>query len=76
MKTTNYFRINVIIRRPYLKDEWIEYTVNNPIRIEIQENSRIRHWAFIAEANKYLRVVTESDGQTIHNAFFDRGFRP
>lgn len=76
MKTTNYFRTNVIIRRPYLKDEWIEYTVNNPIRIEIQENSRIRHWAFIAEASKYLRVVTESDGQTVHNAFFDRSFRP
>jgi hypothetical protein len=23
----------------------------------------------------YLRVVTLADGETIHNAFFDRGFR-
>jgi len=73
---TNYFKTNVMIRRPYLKNEWIEYTVKNPVSVEIQENGRIRHWAFITEANKHLRVVTESDGQTVHNAFFDRSFKP
>ena len=25
---------------------------------------------------KYLRVVTESDGETVHHAFFDRRFQP
>lgn len=63
-------------RRPYLKPEWIEFVVANPIRKEIQENGRIRFWAFIDEIEKYLRVVTEPDGETIHNAFPDRGFRP
>ena len=76
MEITNDFKMSVMSRRPYLKNEWIEFTINNPIRIEIQENGRIRHWAFIIEANKYLRVVTEPDGQTVHNAFFDRRFKP
>lgn len=63
-------------RRPYLKSEWIEHVLNNPVRVEVQPNGRIRRWAFVAEAGRYLRVVTESDGQTVHNAFFDRGFKP
>jgi predicted amidohydrolase len=28
------------------------------------------------EAGKYLRVVTEPDRETVHNAFFDRSFKP
>lgn len=46
------------------------------MRIEVQDNGRIRHWVFIAVANKYLRVVTEPDGETVHIAFFDRRVRP
>jgi hypothetical protein len=76
MKATNYFTTSVMARRPYLKTEWIEYVLSNPIRTEVQANGRIRHWAFISEAGKYLRVVTEPDGQTVHNAFFDRRFAP
>lgn len=76
MKTTHYFTNSVIIRRPYLKMEWVEYVLTNPIRTEVQPNGRIRRWAFISEASKYLRVITESDGQTVHNAFFDRRFKP
>jgi hypothetical protein len=76
MKTTTYFTTSVMTRRPYLKVEWIEYVLGNPIRIEVQANGRIRHWAFIPKLGKYLRVVTESDGETVHNAFPDRGFRP
>ena len=65
-----------MVRRPYLKEEWIEAVLTNPIRVEVQSNGRIRRWAFIAELDKYLRVVTEPDGETVHNAFLDRGFRP
>ena len=54
----------------------IEAVLRNPIRKEIQENGRTRYWAFIEEADKYLRVVAEPDGETVHNAFFDRRFRP
>jgi len=63
-------------RRPYLKEYWIEQIIRHPIRSEIQSNGRIRCWGFIQEVGKYLRVVTESDGETVHNAFFDRRFKP
>ncbi|MBT9149168.1 MAG: DUF2283 domain-containing protein [Dehalococcoidia bacterium] len=69
MKTTNYFTTSVTVRRPYLKMKWIEYVLNSPICTEVQANGRIRHWALIVETGKYLRVVTEPDGKTIHNAF-------
>jgi len=55
--------------------EWLEHVLNNPERIQIQDNGRIRHWAFIPELGKYLRVITEPDGETVHNAFLDRRFR-
>ena len=76
MKTTNYFVVNVLLRRPYLKQEWIENVISNPIRTEIQPNGRIRRWAMIQEIQKYLRVITEPDGVTVHNVFFDRRFKP
>jgi hypothetical protein len=76
VKSTEYFQTSVMSRRPYLKVEWIEFVLTHPIRKEIQENGRIRFWAFIDEIGKYLRVVTEPDGETVHNAFPDRGFRP
>ncbi len=65
-----------MIRRPYLKEEWLELVLKNPIRTEVQANGRIRHWAFIVELGKSLRVVTEPDGETVHNAFPDRRFKP
>jgi hypothetical protein len=76
MKTTHYFSASVMARRPYLKMEWIEYVITNPLRTEVQANGRIRQWALILEETKYLRVVTEPDRATVHNAFFDRRFKP
>jgi hypothetical protein len=56
--------------------EWIKNVFDNPIKEEIQSDGRIRRWAKIPEAdNKYLRVVILEDGETIHNAFFDRSFK-
>ena len=76
MKTTAYFRDSVMARRPYLQMAWIEHTIQNPLRTEVQENGRIRYWAYIEELGKYLRVIVEPDGETVHNAFPDRGFKP
>ena len=64
-----------MIRRSDIKIEWIEQVMQNPIQTQIQSNGRIRFWAYIKEVSKYLRVVTESDGVTVHNAFFDRRFK-
>nr|WP_303701592.1 hypothetical protein [Flexistipes sinusarabici] len=38
-------------------------------------NGRIRKWAKIPEVNKYLRVIILEDGETVHNAFFDRDYK-
>lgn len=74
MRTTRYFREQVLRKRPYLREEWCERVLANPLDVEVQPDGRVRHWAYITEERKYLRVVTLSDGQTIHNAFFDRDF--
>jgi hypothetical protein len=76
MKTTDYFVNSVMARRPYLKQEWIEFTLSQAVHREVQPNGRVRCWAFIPELGKFLRVVTEPDGETVHNAFPDRGFKP
>ena len=37
----------------------------------------MRRWAAIPEAEgRNLRVVLLPDGETVHNAFFDRSFKP
>ena len=61
--------------RAKIKMEWIQETIENPIRMETQADKRIRKWKKIEEEDKYLRVVLLPDGQTVHNAFFDRNFK-
>ena len=75
MKTTRYFEEQVLRKRSYLKREWCERALREPLRLEVQPDGRIRHWIFIEELEKYLRVVTLADGETIHNAFPDRRLR-
>ena len=58
-----------------METEWIEQVLKTPIKREIQPEGRIRYWAYIDELQKYLRVVTLADGETVHNAFPDRDFK-
>ena len=78
LKTTRYFQ--AIRSRPdriIIRDEWIRQVMDTPEHEEVQADGRIRRWARIPDADdRYLRVVLVEDGETIHNAFFDRGFRP
>lgn len=62
--------------RAIIKLEWIDQVIRNPIKEVIQEDGRIRRWGLIQEEGKYLRVILLSDDETVHNAFFDRGFEP
>jgi hypothetical protein len=62
--------------RASIQDEWILLALERPIREVVQSDGRIRRWAYIASEHKYLRVVLLDDGETIHNAFFDRRFVP
>ena len=50
--------------------------MQNPLREEAQDDGRIRRWARISEMdNRALRVILLEDGETVHNAFFDRSFK-
>jgi hypothetical protein len=75
--TTEYFRsIKDRQDRALIEDDWVQYVIDHPIREAVQLDGRIRRWARIEEANgRYLRVVLLEDGETVHNAFFDRRFK-
>jgi len=77
-KTTKYFE--AVMRRPdraRIETAWIERVVANPERTETQKDGRIRKWAAVPEmGGRYLRVILLEDAETLHNAFFDRGFKP
>lgn len=74
MKTTSYFEQQVLRKRPYIRREWCERALRAPLRKEFQPDGRVRHWIYIEELDRVLRVVTLADGTTVHNAFPDRGF--
>ena len=76
MKCTQYFLY--IKHRPdrtIIKEKWITEIINNPVETEIQNDGRIKKWGFVKGTGKYLRVILLEDGETVHNAFFDRGFK-
>lgn len=76
MKLTRYFQALRQRRdRAIIRDEWIQYVIDHPVKEIIQQDGRIRRWAPIKEMEgKHLRVILLPDRQTVHNAFFDRSF--
>jgi hypothetical protein len=76
MKTTQYFNYTrKRSDRAHIKEDWIQFVIDRSEKTEIQSDGRIRKWAKISEAGKYLRVLLLEDGETVHNAFFDRSYR-
>jgi hypothetical protein len=75
VKTTAYFENEVLRKRAYLRREWCERVASSPARREVQPDGRVRFWEYIEELDRYLRVVTPEDGERVHNAFPDRGFK-
>ena len=73
MKTTRYFEEQVLRKRPYIKLKWCLQAIREPIHRSVQPDGRIRHFTFVPELGKYLRVVTLEDGEAVLNAFFDQG---
>ena len=78
MKFTQYFE--AMRQRPdraIIRDDWVRQVIEHPVKQVIQQDGRIRRWASIREMDgRYLRVILLSDGETVHNAFFDRSFSP
>ncbi|MBN1461796.1 MAG: hypothetical protein JXA57_19875 [Armatimonadetes bacterium] len=76
MKCTRYFfSVRERPDRAAIRVEWIATAVSNPLCAQTQNDGRIRHWIWVEEVHRYLRVILLEDGETVHNAFFDRGFR-
>jgi len=78
VKTTRYFEEQVVRKRPYVVRAWCVEALMAPLRHESQADGDIRHWIEVEDTRdgnlRILRVVTLEDGETIHNAFFDRNF--
>ncbi|MEW6186577.1 MAG: hypothetical protein AB1585_12655 [Thermodesulfobacteriota bacterium] len=76
MKTTQYFEhVRNRPDRARIKIEWIHRVIAFPVKTEVQADGRIKKWAWIVEEGKFLRVILLEDGETVHNAFFDRSFK-
>jgi hypothetical protein len=79
LKTTRYFDEQVLRKRPYIQRIWCADVLAAPVRRERQSDDRIRFWGPVVVPGetrpRFLRVVTLQDGETVHNAFFDRNFR-
>jgi hypothetical protein len=77
VKITKYFE--AIRSRPdrvIIRDEWILRVIASPEREYIQADGRVRRWAGIKEMEgRCLRVILLPDRETVHNAFFDRGYK-
>ena len=75
MKTTAYFRDVVRQKHPGIEVAWILRVVAEPVEERRQADGRYALWGLVPEAqNRALRVITLEDRETVHNAFFDRGF--
>ena len=77
MKTTRYFLDFARLRHPEAqRNDWVESVLSHPLVTDTarQPMGRIAWWGYIDEVGRYMRVVTEPDGETVHNAFFDRNY--
>jgi hypothetical protein len=77
LKYTQYFLTTRLrLDRFFIQDAWIERVVANPLQEVRQSDGRVKCWGFVPEAEgRILRVVLLEDRVTVHNAFFDRGFK-
>ena len=78
MQTTRYFEEQVLRKRPYIDRTMCLSVLAAPLRRTSQNDGRVRYWGQVLDKRdgqkRILRVVTLEDGQTVHNAFFDRDF--
>ena len=75
MRTTRYFdHSRRRLDRREIRDEWILAAIRDPVEETFQADGRIRKWVWVKEKRAFLRVILLEDGETVHNAFFDRAY--
>ena len=79
VKRIRNFVEQVLRKRPYIDPTACAAVIAAPLWQTVQDDGRIRHWGRVIDTRdgkqRILRVVTLNDGETIHNAFYDRDFR-
>jgi hypothetical protein len=70
------FRASVRSDRRDIEPGYVQRVIDQPTRRDIQADGRFRLWGYVVERQRWLRVIVEPDGETVHNAFWDRKFRP
>jgi len=75
---TVYFEFTMSARpdRRDIDPDHVQEILRQPYRREMQADGRSRLWGYVADRRRWLRVIVEPDGETVHNAFWDRKFRP
>jgi hypothetical protein len=75
---TFYFEYRVSLRadRRDIETGFVIRILDQPARRDIQSDGRFRLWGYVPARRRWLRVIVEPDGETVHNAFWDRNFRP
>ena len=75
--TTDYFNTKAAQKHPESQTyiHYVEQALTESVSIEEQTDGPTRRWIYVPEEDKYLRVIVEPDGETVHNALFDRNFK-
>jgi len=73
VKVTRYFELRMV-DRPEIRPEWCMEVLARPVEIRQQSDGKYQMWGYIETAEKYLRVITLEDRETVDNAFFDRRY--
>jgi hypothetical protein len=76
VKTTEHFE-HVLAMRPEIKREWCEQIAQRPARRGKTPRGRIICWGWVEDVRlkHYVRVVLLEDGETLHTAMVDSGFK-
>lgn len=74
VKFTRYFTLRMR-DRPEVRMEWCRRVLNRPEHVQQQEDGKYQMWGYIDEVDKYLRIISLEDRETLDNAFFDRSYR-
>ena len=49
--------------------------LRHPVEVEEQENGYFKFWGYVESEERYLRVVTLADRETIETAHWDRNYK-
>jgi hypothetical protein len=75
MKLSRHYIEDVQSKRPYLTLDILEDIIKNPVKTELQADKRMKIWGCSNLYDKFIRIVIDSDKETIITAFFDRNFK-